>query len=112
MKETSKHALLMITTPDPDTARSIAQGALRKRLAACVQINSGVESHYWWDGKIQSAMETMVLFKTRKDSSENLAAFIQQSHPYDTPEIIELSITKGSESYLNWIDDQTKQEPL
>jgi periplasmic divalent cation tolerance protein len=73
------------------------------RLAACVQILSGLESHYCWRGKKETSREVLLIIKTRSSSYKRLEKVLLKNHPYEVPEIICLPITKGSKSYLNWI---------
>ncbi len=103
--ESSEHRVILSTAPSAEVATSLTTGALEKRLAACVQQLPGMQSHYWWDGAIQSDQEILLLFKTHIDQTEALAQFIKEAHPYDTPELIEIPITKGSQSYLDWITE-------
>jgi periplasmic divalent cation tolerance protein len=40
--------LVLVTTSSLNEARRIADSVLQARLAACVNIVPGIESHYWW----------------------------------------------------------------
>jgi periplasmic divalent cation tolerance protein len=103
MKAKLEYAIALVTTPDLKTARKLARAVLEARLAACVNIIPEIESHYWWDAKIQSEGETLLLFKT---SSKRLAALekcILALHPYDTPEFVVLQIKQGNRRYLDWL---------
>ena len=53
MKSTHAHALILVTAPDLKTARALAKAALTARLIACANLVPKIESHYWWQGKIQ-----------------------------------------------------------
>jgi periplasmic divalent cation tolerance protein len=103
MEDASAFCLVMVTAPDLETARKLVGGALEAHLAACGNIVSGLESHYWWQGKIEQASEVLILFKTVKTSLSKLENHISAAHPYDTPEIIALDLTSGSAKYLQWI---------
>ena len=54
----------MVTCSSRAEARQNRQGGARKKLAACVNILDGVESHYWWQGKLENARECLLLIKT------------------------------------------------
>ena len=76
------------------------------RLAACVQLQA-ITSHYWWDGKITSDAEQLMLFKTAAAKFDALRDLITSLHSYDTPEILQLPVTGGAENYLAWIARET-----
>ena len=44
------HHMIFVTVSDIAVARELASGILKNRLAACVNLVPGVESHYWWEG--------------------------------------------------------------
>lgn len=98
--------VVMVTAPSKDEAERLAIAALQARLAACVQILP-IASHYWWDGKITSDAEHLLLFKTMPAKFAALREQIASLHSYDTPEIIQLPVVDGAETYLAWIRQET-----
>lgn len=82
---------------------------LNKRLAACVNINPEVESHYWWKGKKEKAFEALLLIKTRESAFAKLEKAIREHHSYAVPEIIALKIAKGNQKYLDWLTKSVKR---
>ncbi len=102
-----RYFVVLVTAPDLKTARNLAQAALSKRLVACANIVSGVESHYWWEGKLESATEQLLHFKTTEPNIDALRSHIEQEHPYDIPEFVAIEISSGSQAYLNWIQEAT-----
>ena len=52
MTRSDKYRVVLVTAPKITVARKLAKLVLEERLAACVNIVSGVESHYWWEGKV------------------------------------------------------------
>jgi periplasmic divalent cation tolerance protein len=107
VKATTLFRVVLVTAPDPKTARRLARAALRQRLAACVNLIPGLESHYWWRGKIESSREVLLLFKTRATRLRDLEKFILTEHPYDTPEFVVLQLTAGTKRYLAWLKKET-----
>jgi periplasmic divalent cation tolerance protein len=103
MENASAFCIVMVTVPDLDLAREIVRGALTGRLAACGNIVPGVESHYWWQGKLEQASEVLILFKTMKSAVHQLEAHVTATHPYETPEIITIDLTTATSKYLDWI---------
>jgi periplasmic divalent cation tolerance protein len=69
----------------------------------------GLESHYWWRGKIEASREVLLLFKTRAARLRELEGLILTEHPYDTPEFVVLQLTAGTERYLAWLKQETEQ---
>lgn len=108
MKPTTRHRLVLVTAPDLKTARKLAQAALTARLVACANLISKLESHYWWQGKLERSAEVLILFKTTPAKLKALEQVILQKHPYDTPEFIVLPLTAGNERYLDWVTGSVK----
>jgi periplasmic divalent cation tolerance protein len=93
----------LVTAPDTDTARKLAQAALTQKLAACANIIPNIESHYWWQGKLDQSAEVLIVFKTTAQLQTALRDCVLANHPYETPEFITLPIDFGSDAYLAWI---------
>ena len=103
MKSASKFAIVLVTAPDLKTARALAKAALSARLIACANLVPKIESHYWWQGKIESGDEVMLVLKTQKTKLAALEKLVLAKHPYDTPEFLVLPLTAGSGRYLDWL---------
>jgi len=95
--------LVFVTAPDLKTARGLAQAVLKTKLAACVNLVPRLESHYWWQNKIESGAEVLMLFKTTSACLSRLQKYVLEKHPYDNPEFVALKIASGSLPYLDWI---------
>ncbi|MBN3788908.1 divalent-cation tolerance protein CutA [Burkholderia sp. Ac-20353] len=100
--------LMLTTVPDAATADALADGALAARLAACVSQLGTVRSRYHWEGKIETAEEIQLLFKTSAVRSLELERFIQSHHPYDTPEIVSWQAA-ASPAYGQWVTSETQR---
>lgn len=104
-------ALLCLSAcPDPETAGRIAAALVDERLAACVNVLPGLRSVYRWQGKVESAEETLLLIKTTQDRLERVSARIVELHPYELPEVIAVEAAGGLPAYLDWIAAQTREE--
>jgi periplasmic divalent cation tolerance protein len=108
MKSAAKFAVLLITAPDLKTARALAKAALQARLTACANLIPKVESHFWWQGKIESGTEVLLVLKTQKSKLAALEKMILAKHPYHTPEFLVLPLSAGNKKYLDWLDAATK----
>lgn len=103
MKPAANYRVVMVTTPDLKTARHLARQALTARLAACANILPKIESHYWWQGKLERGAEALVIFKSTTRHLARLEELIVAEHPYDTPEFIAWSLSNGNRRYLEWL---------
>src|SRR5882672_4361538 len=103
MKPARDFAIVLVTAPDLKTARSIAKIALTAKLAACANLLPKLESHYWWQGKLERSDEVLILFKTTRSKLGTLEELVLARHPYDTPEFIAISLHSGTARYLDWI---------
>jgi periplasmic divalent cation tolerance protein len=93
----------IVTCGSRAEARRLAKAVLDKKLAACVNILAGAESHYWWQERLEQTRETVLLIKTTKAKTGAVTRTIKAAHSYDVPEIIFLPITAGERNYLKWI---------
>ena len=103
MKSAERFSIVLVTAPDLKTARVLARAALQARLIACANLIPKIESHYWWQGKIESDAEVLLVFKTQKSKLASLEKLILAKHPYDTPEFIVLPLSAGNQRYLEWL---------
>lgn len=101
------HIIVITTLPDRDTAVSIADGLVRARLAACVNVGAPVTSVYEWQGTVQQESEVMLTIKTQEQRFTAVRDAIVARHPYELPEVIAVPITAGLSGYLAWIDSCT-----
>jgi periplasmic divalent cation tolerance protein len=97
--------LVYVTAPSVEEARTLAQGILDQRLAACVNLIPGVESHYWWQGKLETAAEVMLVIKSSAEQFEALAGFVRKHHSYECPEIVAVAAHEISPGYRSWWDE-------
>eukprot|EP00756_Hemistasia_phaeocysticola_P058967 Hpha_TRINITY_DN35656_c0_g1::TRINITY_DN35656_c0_g1_i1::g.68675::m.68675/K03926/cutA; periplasmic divalent cation tolerance protein len=111
----SDYSVCYVTCPLPkegkDTAVELAKGLVQSKLAACVNISPQVRSVYMWEGKAEDDGEQLLMIKTRASLVEELTKFVNEHHPYDCPEVISVPITGGSEKYLQFVRDGTKDAP-
>ncbi len=100
-----KYYLFIVTINRLDDGKKIAKILVENKIAACVNIIQNVISIYEWKGNIEEDSEYILLIKTTEEKSDLLIQKIQEIHSYETPEIIAFKIEKGSEKYLNWINE-------
>jgi len=108
MARSSVLVVVLVTCPDEGSALRIAGELLDGRLAACVNVISGLRSFFWWEGKVEEALEALLIIKTRSSLLGELTKRIRELHPYEVPEVIALPIVGGSEDYMEWVKEETK----
>jgi len=96
--------VVLSTCASPREAERLARSLVEQRLAACVNVLPSVTSHYWWQGRIETAEECLVLIKSSRESFDQLRSALEQAHSYEIPEVIALPVVDGAVNYLNWID--------
>ncbi|MBI2847934.1 MAG: divalent-cation tolerance protein CutA [Chloroflexi bacterium] len=102
------YAVILVTVGSDEEGHKIANKLLVERKAACVSILPGVSSLFWWQGKLDSAQEHMLVIKTKTANLPEIISLIKQHHSYQVPEIIALPVIGGNPDYLKWIDAEVK----
>ncbi|TES87257.1 MAG: divalent-cation tolerance protein CutA [Dehalococcoidia bacterium] len=105
--ETARYIVILITSDSIEEADHIARVLLEKKKVACVNILRGIDSYFWWEGKVDSARENLLIAKTRASLLPEVVALVRKIHSYDVPEVIALPIIGGNQDYLEWIDRST-----
>ena len=95
-------SILLTTVAKKSDARRLATTALQQRAAACIQIITGIESHFIWKDKKSTCREFLVLAKTTTRKLRSLETLWKKIHPYDCPELITLS-GRAAGSYARWL---------
>jgi periplasmic divalent cation tolerance protein len=68
-----------------------------------------ISSRFWWQGKLDSAEESLLIVKTRASVLNQVVSLVKEHHGYDVPEVIALPIIGGNEDYLGWLSGEVKQ---
>ncbi|HEX5497198.1 MAG TPA: divalent-cation tolerance protein CutA [Mycobacteriales bacterium] len=106
-----EHCQVVTTTDTRAAADGLAHGAVAARLAACAQVTGPITSTYWWEGRVETAEEWQVIFKTTAERYPELERHIREQHSYDIPEILCFPITAGNPAYLTWLTTETAPTP-
>ena len=101
----SDKLIVLSTASSSEEARTIANALVERKQAACVNILPGVESIYWWEGKVDKAQELLLIIKTTSGAFDRVQATIKELHSYSVPECVAIEIKYGSENYLSWIGE-------
>ncbi len=92
-----------ITTDSLESARKISQTLLEKKLIACASIIPDAESHYWWQGVIESCTEHVIHIKTAQNLTSTIEAEVTRIHPYDCPCIVFSPLVHMNPAYAEWL---------
>jgi len=100
----SDYIVIFITAGSAEEAQRISKILLERKKAACVNIIDKVNSHFWWEGKLDSAQENLLIAKTKDSLLSDIINLVKEAHGYSVPEIIALPIVGGNQDYLEWIE--------
>jgi periplasmic divalent cation tolerance protein len=95
--------VVLVTCSKRRECLKIARRLVNKRLAACVNVTSPIQSVYRWEGKVSTDKEFLLLIKSVRQLFPQITAEISKLHSYQTPEMICLPIVDGSPDYLQWL---------
>ena len=102
--------VIFITTATEKEAKRIADTLVTQKKAACVSILPRIQSLFWWQDKIDSADEVLLVVKTESRFLDDIIKLVKKLHSYDVPEIIALPIIGGNEEYLQWINKSLRNK--
>ena len=103
--------IVLTTAPIELDVAAVAGTLLAEQLVACVNILPLMQSHYRWQGAIESAPEHQLLMKTTIACVEKLRERLTTLHPYEVPEFLVIEASGGSEAYLGWLRLETARPP-
>jgi periplasmic divalent cation tolerance protein len=97
--------IVLTTASSQEEAAKIAYALVERKLAACVNIVPKIASVYRWQGKVETAVEWLLIAKTTEGTFAAVREAIVELHSYEIPECICLTIEDGSPNYLQWIGE-------
>jgi periplasmic divalent cation tolerance protein len=103
--------VVLTTMPEAALAEELAKKLVQERMVACVNILPGVVSIYRWEGEIRHESEVLMIAKTTSEVLPRLRARIVELHPYDVPEVLELSDVASSDAYAGWVCEEVETTP-
>ncbi len=96
--------LLSLTTTvgSEAAAQDLARGLLEARLAACVQVEGGLVSHYRWQGALHADPEWRLTAKTLPGLRPAVEAYLAAHHPYTLPQVL-WQVQAAGAAYAAWV---------
>lgn len=104
----SKVVIGWVTCGSQREARRLARALVEQRAAACVNIVSGVESHYRWQDRLERAREWMLIIKTTATRRTAVETLVRELHSYQVPEIVFVNVAGGLAEYLDWVRESVR----
>src|SRR4051794_28515449 len=101
---------ITITAANADWLAEFTRRLVQDGLAACGNIVPQVRSIYAWHGAIEDDQEALVILHTRKSLVRQIIERTDEEHPYDTPQILVLSVSDAHRGYRSWVLDSTRNE--
>jgi periplasmic divalent cation tolerance protein len=114
-KSPDRQAMLLVawtTVGDRSAAENLAKTLVEKGLAACVQIDGPIRSHYVWLGKPETADEFRLNIKFIPANMAAVKKWVLENHPYEIPEWIVIRAEDVSEKYLSWARTNCTPQPF
>jgi periplasmic divalent cation tolerance protein len=102
------YRFVYMTAGSHEEARRIGRTLVEERLAACVNILTGMNSMYWWEGAVQDDEEAVLIAKTRTELLERLTERVRSLHSDQCPCVVALPIEGGNPAYLRWLGEETR----
>ena len=84
-------------------AEKIAKKLLNKKLIACANVISNVNSYFVWKNKVQSSKEVIICGKTTSKNQKKIIYTVKKLHSYSVPCVIFFDIKNGNKDFLKWI---------
>lgn len=102
-----KPLFIYMTTKDRKEARRIGKALVEEKLAACVNILDGMNSFYFWEGKLHDEREAVLIAKTMDSLLPRFVTRVKRLHSYSAPCIVAMPIVGGNRNFLSWIARET-----
>ena len=101
---------LVTTVASMADAQWLARLLLERRLAACVQIEPGLVSHYIWQGEQREETELRLTLKTLPDRAAAVQELFAEHHPYELPQFLSVGMD-ASAPYAAWVSEAVSPTP-
>jgi periplasmic divalent cation tolerance protein len=99
--------LVLTTVPGEAIGERLVHQLVEERLIACANLIPGLTSVFRWEGEIRRETEFLILMKTHPDHMAELYERVQELHPYEVPELIELPVGRSLPAYCRWVAAET-----
>jgi periplasmic divalent cation tolerance protein len=98
---------VVTTVGSTQDAQKLAGEILERRLAACVQVEAGITSHYRWQGRLCEEPEVRLTIKTSPGCEASIQELFETAHPYELPQFV-AGIERASAAYAQWVRSEVQ----
>lgn len=88
--------VLYATTSSKEEADKIASDLVLNKLVACCNQVENISSTFFWEGKVCSEREVLLIMKSRESLISKIAQRVKELHSYQVPEVIAMPVIGGS----------------
>ena len=88
-----------ITASSKKEAERIAKKLLNKKLIACANVISNVNSYFVWKNKIQNSKEIIICGKTTSKNQKKIIKIVKSLHSYSVPCVIFLILKMATKIF-------------
>lgn len=107
---TAQAAMIWCPFDSVEGARQAAEILVQEKLVACANILPELLSIFRYEGKVQSAGEVGVLFKTQASLLASATSRLSEVHPYETPAICGWLVDSAPPETREWLAELTAGE--
>ena len=75
-----------------------------KKLISCGQVETEIESYYYWNGKKEVSQEVRVVVKFKLGNEHAIEKLFLDEHEYETPQWVYWK-ANGSVGYTSWVNN-------
>jgi len=109
MSEMPSLSLIITTFSEEAVAHVVVRQLLEERLVVCGTMLPGARSFYHWKGKLEESGELVVVLKTEPEIASCCMERLAELHPYEVPEIVQITPEAVSAPYADWVRDSLRK---
>lgn len=99
------YCLVYVTASDEEEAMRLGEAAVNARLAACANVFP-IRSCYRWQGRLEKAVESVLILKTREELVPALEREIRSRHSYQVPAFLVIPLSHVEAEFARWMDGE------
>ena len=84
--------------------KTLVQRLLQKKLISCGQVETEIESYYYWNGKKEVSQEVRVVVKFKLGNEHAIEKLFLDEHEYETPQWVYWK-ANDSVGYTSWVNN-------
>lgn len=109
---TDRLLIATTTVSTREQADAMARSLVARQLAACVQIDGPITSHYVWQGQAEEMIEWRLTIKSLQSIAMQIEQEVLAMHPYDVPQWAAVGVDFISPQYWAWVQQSVQGDPL